>query len=403
MLGQQVWVCGIMPIMFRLGLSIAASTACMACGFSVGGVTDGPLPDVSDAPPDTVLGNCAPVEVKASGDHTCARTNDGATYCWGRGENGELGVAPLTESCSAPAQDCSSTPRLVSIPAATALGTGTFHVCATTAATTYCWGYNGLGQYGDGATADAVPTKAVAQRAGATEIEGGTFHTCSLLNGHVSCSGKNDAGEVGDNTIGTPQITATDVMQNATSLATGAYNSCAIDGNHDVYCWGRNSYKQIDVTQLDKLKPTKVTTVSNAQSVASGTDHVCVTHPDKTAQCWGSNTVGQIGNGLTSPSPQPPLLVAVPAVVEIRADLYHTCVRDDAGAIWCFGEGYAATPVKIALPRPAIAFATGGHHDCAITDDHTLYCWGGQEFGQLGNGIKASSRTTTPQKVTLCP
>jgi len=355
-----------------------------------------------DVPPDMAMAKCKVQGVSAGGDHTCASVDDGSVYCWGRGENGELGVSPVPESCVDGSANvgCSTTPQKVNVPGTIVVGTGTYHSCALTASGPYCWGLNAFGEYGDGTFTDATPTKLIAQRTGAETIDGGVFHTCSIATGHVSCSGKNTAGEVGDNSL-SPEMNTTDVLQGASSVSAGAYTTCAVVGT-SLSCWGRNTYKTIDTTQANKLTPTMLTQVSMVAKVGVGVDHICAVLSDHTAKCWGSNAVGQLGDGMTSGSPQPPVLATVANVADVSAESYHTCLLDGDGQVWCFGENYGATPVKVALARSATSVSTGNEHDCAILDDHTLWCWGDQHLGQLGNGSKSATRQNSPVEVIPC-
>jgi alpha-tubulin suppressor-like RCC1 family protein len=117
--------------------------------------------------------------------------------------------------------------------------------------------------------------------------------------------------------------------------------------------------------------------------------------------CWGNNSYGQLGNGMMAMY-SGVVTVAVSDVLEIAIFRHHGCVRTAAGQVWCFGEGYQATPMQIALARPAVALAAGAGHDCAITDDFEVWCWGSNDSGQLGNGLNSNSRTLTPQHVSIC-
>ena len=389
--------------MLRLGVVFAVG----ACGFSPRSATpiDGSPIDTSS--PDGVMadaGGCGALEIAAGGEHTCARTNDGSLYCWGRGANGELGISPLGYKCMVGGAGyyCSPSPSRVQLAAPTALGLGALHTCATTATETYCWGVNLQGQYGDGTISGQSVPRAIAQRAGATLVAGGAAHTCSIAGGSVSCSGQNVAGEVGNGAAGMT-TTATAVLASATSLGIGDYTTCAVDSQQQVQCWGRNASRQIDPTLQNKLVPTIVTGVDMAIQVVAGRDHICAVRSDHSALCWGANAQSQLGDGTSSAFFYPPQAVPLPNVVELAAERFHTCARDTDGAVWCWGEGYTPAPSKIALARPATAITAGSVHDCAITDDQRVWCWGNQDFGQLGNGVNTSTRVLDPQQATTCP
>lgn len=385
--------------MSRFALLLLLSGACNFSGPEVTPLVQvdaGPEPDA----PIVVLGACDAVGIVADANQTCARAGDGSAYCWGESDRGQLGVAPRENLCAA--GSCSPAARKLTLSGVTTLGLGGYGGCATAGGgTTSCWGLNAFGEYGDGSLTDQNPLGTVAQRAGATAIAGGVFHMCSLAAGHVSCSGKNDFGEVGNGAVG-QVATATDVVQGATSLGVGTYISCAIDATAGLSCWGRNDFKQIDPTQANKLAPTKVAGLTTATQVVAGVYHLCVVHADHSASCWGGNAVGQLGTGVTS-GIEAPSTVLVPNVVELSAGLYHTCARDAAGAVWCFGENYTATPTKIALPAAAIAVTSGDEHDCAVTSDHRVFCWGANNFGQLGSGTSSGARMPAPVLAKLCP
>lgn len=381
--------------MARLGL--LAVLASSACGFDHGVVSmqdASVLSDAVDAPapdPDGLPG-CAALEIAASGTHTCARTNDGSVYCWGSGNNGELGVLPLQNDClvGTTRYYCSTTPRRVELIGATALGLGSVNTCAATTGGTYCWGSNKYGSFGNGGSVASNIPQLVTQRAGATALIGGIYHTCSATGGNVSCAGQNVAGEVGNNTMLT-QLTATQVLTGAASLGSGEYTSCAIDSSGLVHCWGYNHFGMIDSSGQNRLVPTLVPGIAGAVQVAPGRDHMCVLGSDHVATCWGNNAAGQVSTGQFQ------------SIDAISANHNHTCILDTMGNVSCFGEGYGSTPVMIGTTRPATAIASGSSHDCAIYDDHTVWCWGNEHFGQLGNGSASQARDVTPVQAKICP
>lgn len=375
---------------------------CAACSFSHGVEPgDGGQSDTAgDAQPDAP--SCGAAEIAAGAAHTCARTFDGSLYCWGLANSGQLGVLPLSYRCTinSAMYYCETRPRRVVVPPVSALGLGNDYACVATTDGAYCWGVNLHGAFGDGSTTSANTPRAVSKRDGATALEGGVYHLCSKAGGVLSCAGQNAAGEVGDGT-GMQQATAAPINVSANSFSLGDYTTCAVSSQGELSCWGYNQFGQIDATAQNKLSPTPVGFVSGITQVAVGRDHVCAIRDDKSATCWGNNTYGQLGNGMIA-TYSGPVVVAVPDVAEVAGNRHHTCVRDETGAVYCFGEGYSPTPDQIALTRPAIALTAGASHDCAITDDHEVWCWGNQDAGQLGNGLNVSGRTLTPQRAPLC-
>jgi alpha-tubulin suppressor-like RCC1 family protein len=393
--------------MIRAG---ALLLACAACGFSVQGApdvdaqVDAAAVDAPFVPPDTpsVEPGCQAAEVVAGGGHSCARMMDGSVFCWGLTDYGQVGISPLPMRCPIVGASpyCSPSPAKVQVSNAVALGLGEFHTCAATTGGTLCWGLN-KGGFGDGTTFNSQVPSSVPQRMGATRIAAGVSHTCSIAGGRVSCSGLNAAGEVGNNSV-LPQPVATEVLQGASAVALGDYTSCAVDEQQQLHCWGRNTYRQIDGSGLNHLTPTVIAGADDVVDVAVGRHHVCTAKGDGTAQCWGNNTYGQLGNESTA-TISPPVAVTVPAIAQIVAARNYTCVLDGNGAVFCFGEGYGTTPVQVVLPRAATSVTAGALHACAVTDDASVWCWGNNMHGQLGNGSFGEAQISTPQRVQFCP
>ena len=108
-----------------------------------------------------------------------------------------------------------------------------------------------------------------------------------------------------------------------------------------------------------------------------------------------------------SPTPEP---VRIPPISMISVGDAHGCALVQGGDVWCSGSGYEGQlgngtmdrsdlPVRAQLPRPAVAIEAGGNSSCAITDDGAAWCWGDNEYGQLGNGTTVG--TAVPTQVDL--
>jgi alpha-tubulin suppressor-like RCC1 family protein len=78
---------------------------------------------------------------------------------------------------------------------------------------------------------------------------------------------------------------------------------------------------------------------SCAHEVAAGGYHTCARKGDRTLWCWGANGDGDVGDGTTAtPKPAPVEVTALGAsVAEVAAGLRHTCARTGDGTLWCWG------------------------------------------------------------------
>ncbi len=144
--------------------------------------------------PVDVVGLPGPVAViSLQQNHTCAVTEAGAAYCWGYGNEGELGNS---------ANGNSNTPVPVTglDSGVATIEVGWAHTCAaTTAGAAFCWGYNSQGQLGDGGTAQANTPQPVGGLSNVVALAAGQYHTCALTKlGAVACWGDNASGKLGD-------------------------------------------------------------------------------------------------------------------------------------------------------------------------------------------------------------
>ena len=168
--------------------------------------------------PVSVLGIPRATAVAAGGSGACALGIDGTVWCWGDGSLGELGTGPGpspagSTSSSSGAGPATSTPVLVQgVSGAVALAAGDQHRCAANSdGTVQCWGWNALGQLGDGAVSDftTVPV-AVSGLRGAVQLAAGYDFTCAALpGGIVQCWGDNVRGNLGDGTFDNSAVPVT--------------------------------------------------------------------------------------------------------------------------------------------------------------------------------------------------
>ncbi len=363
--------------------------------------------------PASVLGE--PVQqVVGGGLHTCALTATGAVYCWGRNDNGLLGNGGTTDAI---------TPQPV-----TGLGSGVAaisggfeHTCAlTTAGAVLCWGYNDVGQLGNGSTTFAItPQPVTGLGSGVAAIAAGStgFHTCVVTTaGALRCWGLNGSGQLGNGSSAnalTPQP-VTGLSSGVAAVMVGSSHTCAVTTAGAMQCWGWNNSGQLGSGGTTSAStPQPVTGLgSGVAAMAGGLNQTCALTTAGAVQCWGDNSAYQLGNGSNANASTPqPVTGLGSGVAAIAAGIGHTCALTTAGAIQCWGQNgdgrlgngstaNASTPQAVTgLATGVASIAAGRDHTCAVTTAGALQCWGSGVRGQLGTG--STSSATTPQSVAV--
>ena len=186
------------------------------------------------------------------------------------------------------------------------------------------------------------------------------------------------------------------------AVATGVFHACARTSLQQVYCWGDNRFGQLgDGTTIHKSHAVLLG-LENVLEVVAGDVHNCARKTDGSLWCWGNNSSGEIGNGskvdVTLPV-QSGVGTLDHDVAEVALGSDHTCARKTNNSLWCWGNNSAlqlgvgalgqhvSNPVQVNLPGPSVIdIAVGGDNTCARKADGTLWCWGKNDAGQVGNG-----------------
>ena len=232
--------------------------------------------------------------------------------------------------------------------------------------TAWCWGFDGLGELGDGMTTDSSsPVSAMTVGTGVVEVSTGQNHTCARKgDGTLWCWGYDADGELGDGTMNgsSPPEQVAALGTAVAQVSTGYFHTCARKTDGTLWCWGKNDSGQLgDGTAITRDSPVLVAGLgSSVAAVSAGNDHTCALENDGTVWCWGGNGLGQLGDGTANDR-------ATPAAVQ-------------------------------GLGGPAAEVSANNLFTCARRTDGTLWCWGGNTDGELGNGTQNNS--TTPVQVT---
>jgi alpha-tubulin suppressor-like RCC1 family protein len=249
--------------------------------------------------------------------HTCALEKDGTVDCWGDDGSGQLGRGMGPESPATPAKVQRNGAPLAGIVSVAA---GARHTCAVhMGGIVYCWGAGDQGQLGVGSAAtDACPATGdpscllvptpMSGISDAVTVSAGVDVTCVLrAGGGVACTGNGEGGKLGTGSIASSNVpVGVAASVGATGLkgiAVGADHACGVQpGTGSLYCWGKNQKGELfsDPAIAENqtfLVPTPFGSVGAVAAVASGDRLSCVLSPTGNVSCAGDATAGQIGDG----------------------------------------------------------------------------------------------------------
>jgi alpha-tubulin suppressor-like RCC1 family protein len=345
------------------------------------------------------------VQVAAGQYHSLGLRADGTLYAWGKNAYGQLGSTTNNGSDTA-----NPTPTLV--PGIyTQVAAGNDHSLGLRAdGTLYAWGDNYESQLGNPVNSGLdIPTTTPTQVAGIyTQVVAGSYHTLALrADGSLWAWGYNGNGQLGFRNGGASTPTPTQVPGTYSRVAAGGFHSLGLREDGTLYAWGNNSSGQLgNGTSQSTATPTPVP--GTYTRMAAGYSFTLGLRADGTLYAWGNNYSGQLGNtvnngsGTANPTP----IQVAGTYAQVAAGHSHSLALRADGALvtWGFnGNGelgsstsvgtYTANPAPTATGTalPTRSTAAGTDHGLAVRADGTLWSWGANDYGQLGNGTTTAS------------
>lgn len=369
-------------------------------------------PNGGTASPWQVPGVQGIVEVAAGHLHMLTRDNAGRVLAWGYGGPGQLGDGRQMDSAS-PVTPV-GLPRVERIAAA-----GNLSMAMSFQADVLGWGASNVGQLGElAAPSNPVPIE-IGSLGRASSPSAGTDHSLALgPRGTAWGWGHNIDGQLGVATTTTVQRTAILLPSPSqiVSLQAGSVHSLALDASGRVHAWGNSVSGQLGDGQagysLTRLQPLQVNLGSgvSAIAIAAGGRHSLALLSDATVRAWGENDYGQVGDGTGTGNPivadfgpphyrpRPVAVVALTQAVRIAAGGSHSLALRADGTVWAWGAnmsgqlgrgtagGIGSAPAPVDGLIGVTAIAAGERHSLALRSDGTVWSWGSNQRGELGNG-----------------
>ena len=245
------------------------------------------------------------------------------------------------------------------------------------------------------------------------EISADMHYTCGIdTNKSIKCSGTSDFLSLSVDTLN-KTISSSGEINKWKLISTAYNNACAISNEGQLWCWGDNTSGQLGVDDLldnegskRSIPPVKVND-DKWKSVFTKGKRTCGIKSDNTLWCWGYGSVGQLGIGHIEHENK---IVKIPKQVgndywnKIALGSAVSCGLKQDNTLWCWGKtefiyenmykDFVLEPELLTEDKfidIAIGNNNGGYSICGIKEDDTLWCWGSNNSGQLGNGSQSDS------------
>jgi len=401
-------------------------------GYNVNDVylyTNGQLGDNSQtlyrpAPVTTFLGGTNWKQVNCGRYHTASIKTDGTLWTWGRNTEGQLGDNTLITR-STPVTTFTGGTNWKQVAC------GGYHTTAIkTDGTLWSWGVNNAGQVGSANLFETIPVTTFAGGTNWKQVACGRNHTAAIkTDGTLWTWGYNSSGQLGDNkntsgpgiepssaSIPTNYVPGTNwkqidpVSPTIFTLFTGYYAG-AIKTDGTLWTWGQNSYGQLGTNDGNQYK-TPVTTFAggtNWKQVSGGYSHTAAIKTDGTLWTWGENSYGQLGTNDGNQYITPVTTFAGGTNwKQVACGREHTSAIKTDGTLWTWGfnsAGQLGTNDGNQYITPVTTFAGGTNWKqvfsstayygtvAAIKTDGTLWTWGYNNNGQLGDNTLTTRST----------
>jgi len=348
-------------------------------------------------------------QISAGVAYTVAIKTDGTLWAWGSNAYGQLGTGTHIGTIN-PVQIGTST-NWASVCAAV------FHTVAIkTDGTLWAWGQDDYGQLGNGTITPWINNPIqVGSATNWASVSAGSGYTVAIkTNGTLWVWGRNLEGQLGDGTnVNRWSPKQIGVATNWASISAANFHTLAIKTDGSLWAWGGNNSGQLgDGTTVDKNTPSKIGSTTDWAKVITGYQHTMAIKTDGSLWAWGANYVGQLGDGTNISKKSPVQTGTATNWKSVTAGGYHTIALKTNGSLWAWGgNNYGqlgdGTTVDKNIPLQigtatnwAIATAGEYYHSLALKTDGSLWAWGSNNVGQLGDGTTVDKNS--PLQI-VCP
>jgi alpha-tubulin suppressor-like RCC1 family protein len=244
-------------------------------------------------------------------------------------------------------------------------------------------------------------------------LAGGENHSLAVSSGGAvwSC-GQGSYGQLGAGNTNSVLVPQQIPNFNATEVSAGRYHSLALRSDGTVWTWGYNGYGQLGLGTTKQTNfPVKVSSLVNVAAIGGGYYHSAAVTQDGKIWTWGLGSYGQLGNGTTNRTQTTPIQVLGLSGqgASVSAGVYHSVALQSDGTVWTWGynkygqlgQGYTNEFINSAVKIPGLSgvsrVVAGDYFTAALKTDGSVWAWG-YNGGRLGDGT--SLHRSSPVRVT---
>lgn len=337
------------------------------------------------------------ITVSAYRDHNFAWNPYGDVWGWGLNNRSQLGDGTTSNKNTAT--------RNSNLQGFSMISTGLLqNIGLRSDGTVWMWGENHVGQ--------PLSLTQVEGLESIVSISSGLQHFLALKeDGTVWAWGSNDFGMLGDGTMNHTNIPVKVVgMDSVVAIVGSYYNSMALKEDGTVWIWGLGTRGVLGFDappEFKQLTPIQVQGLENITQVDLSYLHGAALKKDGTVWTWGFNESGQLGDGSFISRSTPSMVEGITNVNKISVSYAQTLALKNNGEVWAWGNNYYGelgdgtgvekrwVPVRTAHLEGIVDIEAGELYSLAVKRNGSIWAWGNNMYGQLGNGTATSQITRT--------
>lgn len=350
-------------------------------------------------------------KVYGSVETSIGKRTDNSIFIWGYRARGVIGdgIGYTNRSISSPVQVFSTSDW-----ASPSVGYNST-IAIKTNGTMWSWGRNNLGQLGTNNTTNFSSPVQIGAATDWSLVDSFREHVAAIkTTGTLWSWGRNTYGQLGrGNTTTLSSPAQVGSSSNWSKISVGRDHTSAINTSNNIFSWGRDNFYQLGLSNnVNRSSPVQIGSSSDWSEVRCGGYHTMAIKTDGTLWGWGRNTYGQIGNGKSYISQiSSPVQVGSANWSKVATSKLvstgnprrgHTLIVKTDGTLWACGDnaygqlglntslGFVISPLQVGSLSNWSNVATGDFFSLALKTDGTLWGWGRNNVGQVGDGTSTT-------------